>query len=889
MVDQHTIKPAFKNSKNCIILSTDNGFVPATAVAIQSLVETSSKENYYDIIILHSRVTPFMQETVLSMDFPENFSVRFVNVSEIVSGMSLYTANRKSITMETYYRLFAPWLLDETYEKAFYFDGDMVATKDIYTVFDYDIGNNLIAAVKDYWGICNCFIPGDPRREYQESIGIKDVEGCVIAATVLFNLPEFRKKFTLQQIVDMCMQNNWKQHDQDVINLLCEGSVYYLSADWGYVSDYGNNHYLPSYLLEELQAVTDPILIHYAGARKPWLKPYTEGYMKFWKYAEKTAFFQHLVDKIVSPEFRANLLTEMAEGNIKYRYTGDEVIASYNGIDLVKQYNYAGPVTYHDIRISDGMLHLVGSVYYYAYPADDEVKVFVKVNDELIPVTRQFNDDLVRSDDGRMTCRGELFEFDFPLDKTVSHYNVSIVCNIGGFTMEKKDLRCNQFAPINKKYKTSYYANDGWAVSFGYGWQGLANYLVVKPADAKAVKEYEKRFREELKEIGQEAERNALLVRPLIHLIKKFYKKPVWIVSDRMMKADDNGEVFFRFLCENKKNIKAYFVLSKKSPDYKRLKKIGSVVEPYSIKHRICHLIADYTISSQTDMVFRNPMKKSRRVYMDMLSKVRFIFLQHGVIHNDISGWLCKRRQMCAGFVTTTEKERDSIVNGRYNYTPEEVWLTGMPRFDNLVDKREKIVTILPTWRRFLTKRQNPHTGIWELVDGFSDTKYAKFYRELMNSKKLRDAAEKYGYKIQFKIHPSFLSHEDQFGFDSDVQIVDSNMPYREIYAKSSLIVTDYSSAIYDFVYLRKPMIYCQFDREDFFNNHMTDNVELNYEEQGYGEVALDLESTIDKIIEYMENDCVLKDVYRERIDRFFAFNDRNNCQRIYEKITNIK
>jgi CDP-glycerol glycerophosphotransferase (TagB/SpsB family) len=84
-------------------------------------------------------------------------------------------------------------------------------------------------------------------------------------------------------------------------------------------------------------------------------------------------------------------------------------------------------------------------------------------------------------------------------------------------------------------------------------------------------------------------------------------------------------------------------------------------------------------------------------------------------------------------------------------------------------------------------------------------------------------------------------------------------------------------------------MIYCQFDREDFFNNHMTDNVELNYEEEGYGEVTLDLESTIDKIIEYMENDCALKDVYRERIDKFFAFNDKNNCQRIYEKITEIK
>jgi len=39
------------------------------------------------------------------------------------------------------------------------------------------------------------------------------------------------------------------------------------------------------------------------------------------------------------------------------------------------------------------------------------------------------------------------------------------------------------------------------------------------------------------------------------------------------------------------------------------------------------------------------------------------------------------------------------------------------------------------------------------------------------------------------------------------------------------------------------------------------------------------------RIIEYMSSGCVLKDKYRRRIDDFFTFNDRNNCQRIFEKI----
>ena len=130
----------------------------------------------------------------------------------------------------------------------------------------------------------------------------------------------------------------------------------------------------------------------------------------------------------------------------------------------------------------------------------------------------------------------------------------------------------------------------------------------------------------------------------------------------------------------------------------------------------------------------------------------------------------------------------------------------------------------------------------------------------------------------------SDLEHQPE-----DVKIVDNNVPYRDIYSKSSLLITDFSSGIYDFIYLRKPIIYCQFDRDDFFKNHMTEKVELDYENEGYGEIVTDVDSTIDTIIEYMKNDCKLKDKYKSRIDAFFTYNDRNNCERIYERIVALK
>ena len=53
--------------------------------------------------------------------------------------------------------------------------------------------------------------------------------------------------------------------------------------------------------------------------------------------------------------------------------------------------------------------------------------------------------------------------------------------------------------------------------------------------------------------------------------------------------------------------------------------------------------------------------------------------------------------------------------------------------------------------------------------------------------------------------------------------------------------------------------------------------------------MTYDLESTIDRIIEYAANDCELKNEYRDRIDRFFAFNDQENCRRVTEKILQMQ
>jgi CDP-glycerol glycerophosphotransferase (TagB/SpsB family) len=50
-----------------------------------------------------------------------------------------------------------------------------------------------------------------------------------------------------------------------------------------------------------------------------------------------------------------------------------------------------------------------------------------------------------------------------------------------------------------------------------------------------------------------------------------------------------------------------------------------------------------------------------------------------------------------------------------------------------------------------------------------------------------------------------------------------------------------------------------------------------------FGEITHDNEELIDLLCDYMANGCQMKAEYRRRADDFFAFNDHNNCQRIYD------
>ena len=104
-------------------------------------------------------------------------------------------------------------------------------------------------------------------------------------------------------------------------------------------------------------------------------------------------------------------------------------------------------------------------------------------------------------------------------------------------------------------------------------------------------------------------------------------RREIWLVSDRINQADDNGEAFFEYLSSLKgKKPDVYFVISGGSSDYERLKKVGKVIDRDSEAYYNLFLKADVIISAHAEAYITNPFDSQHtRPLKDLIRNKPFI------------------------------------------------------------------------------------------------------------------------------------------------------------------------------------------------------------------------------------------------------------------------
>ncbi len=315
------INKAFKEHSVPICFAANNGFLPFTGVMIQSIIDHANSKDNYDIIVLCSDADEKLKKKMISLaDGKKNISIRLFDVNEFVNmPKNLFTDNiytQTSYSPEIYYRLLIPTLMPD-YEKVLYFDGDMLALTDVAELYHgTELGDNLIASSRDYAGLCHCYKEGDERRWYREEIlGLKNVDDYILSGMLVINVPEFNRTYTGDKLMEIAGYMDWRQHDQDILNVVCEDRILLVDGAWDYLQDFGWTNYLPAWLKQEYDETAKNVKIaHFAGQRKPWVNN-SQNSDKFWDTCARTPFFYDVVERL-APNFDlkgsrlATILTE---------------------------------------------------------------------------------------------------------------------------------------------------------------------------------------------------------------------------------------------------------------------------------------------------------------------------------------------------------------------------------------------------------------------------------------------------------------------------------------------------------------------------------------------------------------------------------------------------
>ncbi|HHY2127336.1 TPA: CDP-glycerol glycerophosphotransferase family protein, partial [Campylobacter jejuni] len=296
---------------------------------------------------------------------------------------------------------------------------------------------------------------------------------------------------------------------------------------------------------------------------------------------------------------------------------------------------------------------------------------------------------------------------------------------------------------------------------------------------------------------------------------------------------------------------------------------------------------------------FERIIKKSSKVICShtdeylmryITSRQQFIFLQHGVILNDLSRWLNSKKIDL--FVTSTQAEYDSMVNdyNRYKFGKKEVLLTGLARHDTLLKNNKsdtKQILIMPTWRANIVGSIT-NSSKRDLKENFKQSEYFQKWNSLLNNDGLKKLCELHSYAIVFNPHPNIIPYLKEFNLPSYIKIANQNESLQVLFCNSSLMITDYSSVAFEMAYLEKPVIYYQFDKEEFFTSHTLQKGYFDYKKDGFGSVVENEENLLKELEILLKNNCKPFGVYKDNIDSTFVFKDRRCCERIYKKLNPI-
>lgn len=304
-----------------ICMSCDDNYAVYLATSIQSILFNSKKNEIINFYILDGGISEKSKRFIYNIINKYNSNIQFCNIDTnkydkwfkmIININDEYS---KNISPATFYRISISNILKEI-DKILYIDVDTIITSSLYELYNINIDNYYIAAIKDYGG--------DLVKQLEKKFNLYQYFN---AGILLINNKKFIED-KLEEKFNIFFENNYEKiifHDQDILNYVCNGKIKYL--------DYKYN-FMP--YIEEKPDIKDIVIIHYGANRvkplKNWISKDWDTYIyEFWKYFFMTDFFQEDPNKYL--DFLINQKINIAfENNVNLQQLNNKIDKLINAI-----------------------------------------------------------------------------------------------------------------------------------------------------------------------------------------------------------------------------------------------------------------------------------------------------------------------------------------------------------------------------------------------------------------------------------------------------------------------------------------------------------------------------------------------------------------------------
>lgn len=365
----------------------------------------------------------------------------------------------------------------------------------------------------------------------------------------------------------------------------------------------------------------------------------------------------------------------------------------------------------------------------------------------------------------------------------------------------------------------------------------------------------------------------------------KCFHRDMWLICEDEYEARDNGYFFYRYLKKKHPDQEVYYAINRKSPDYMKVRKLGRTVPYGTFRHWVYYLTASRNISSQ-----KGGKPNAAVCYFlevgGLLKNTR-IFLQHGITKDDAK-WLYYPVTKLSMFVCGAKPEYE-FIRERFQYPEGAVQYLGFTRFDNLhkdiTDK--KLILIMPTWRNWFVLKSKNQDG---RIPSVHESLFCKAWNEFLNDEKFQNILEENDLHAIFYPHRNMQPFIEEFKVDNPrIRIAKQNKyDVQMLLRRAAVLVTDFSSVFFDMLYMKKPVIFYQFDEEEYRQKQYQEGY-FDYTDNPFSIRHIERASAICALEKTVKSGFSLDSHYIAAHGDYFPLYDTDNCERTYTAIKNMQ